>query len=145
MHEHMLPLAALRIAERTADEVRAEPAYQQARLSLAARGFVQPLLYSPTSMTLIDGAHRLVAAQDLGLTEAPVVALTEAEAHLWWAATLLNKERGKTGPEAAQEVVGRLAGYGQLSGVGDGTGEQRPYVHAEDTRREDAPAVGPGR
>lgn len=131
METREVPLSLLRVAERTFDQVRAEDAYVQARLTLARHGFLHPLLYSSESMIVIDKAHRLVAALDLGMATAPAVALTEAERLLWWAATLLNKEGGVTGPTAAIQALERLAEYGQLTGVGTGIGEQRPFVCEE--------------
>lgn len=124
---HWVPADA--VTGRDPDEVRADPSFEHLTASLRASGFTRPILVSAGGLQIIDGAHRLQAARDLGMTHIPVVELGEHEAELWLAATLLNKCNGSTGFMNAYLVLADLQAIGQLTGVGTGAGEQHPYTY----------------
>jgi ParB-like nuclease domain len=86
--------------------------------SITEDGFTQPVVVS-TEHTIIDGEHRWRAAQELGMTEVPVVVapMTAEQARI---ATLRhNRARGNEDIELAAEVLRDLERLGVLDWAQD--------------------------
>lgn len=123
--EHMDP--KLLVLDRALEVVQSELAYIEMMLDVMCYGIQYPILVNATNNGVVDGAHRVTVALALHYETVPVVKADPVVIDLWWAATRLNKDSGIPGTATTARLLAELASIGQLSGIGCGEAELRPF------------------
>ncbi len=102
----------LRITSQVEDDTMAELVE-----SVRQNGVMQPITVSRQGekLVLVDGLHRLVAAQTVGLLTIPAIITQESEAELMLKNLYLNRQRGRSNPAQEAEVVRYLEEESHLS------------------------------
>lgn len=102
----------LRVTSQVEDETQAEMTASVSKL-----GVLQPIQLARCGgkLVLIDGLHRLVACQTLGITEVSAVIEEMTEAELTIRNLLLNRQRGRSNPAEEAELVRYLEEEAHLS------------------------------
>jgi ParB/RepB/Spo0J family partition protein len=80
------------------------------RASISTDGILQPLQVAKVGETYVleDGLHRLMAARELGITEAPVLVHEATEGEVLVRNLILNRQRGKSNPAQEAQVIRHL-------------------------------------
>lgn len=92
--------------------------YELLLLSITEDGFTQPVLVG-TDSAIVDGEHRWRAAQDLGMTELPIVRVPMTAAQARIATLRHNRARGREEIDLAVEVLRDLDRLGALDWAQD--------------------------
>lgn len=96
----MIPLDLIRVPEDRITSVTPEGIFRELKDSISERGILQPLQIMKVGeeLVLIDGLHRIMAAQQLAMSKVPCIVREGTEDIMLIENLILNRQRGKSDP-----------------------------------------------